>query len=211
MTREDYFNRWSEIHGGAKIAGIVKAWLTISYIVGSRLAFINANLLSSSALIFAALFLYWTPAPISILYLVLTLVIDGIDGTVAIIGEKTSKFGAVLDSVIDRIVESCWALGLYLIGAPWQIVFSAWLFAFLQEYLRARAAGLGESEIGLVTIAERPVRATLIFIALIAINLDVAPHDSIATFAALLWSAMQLIALLTLLRSLRSRLRQSQR
>lgn len=199
------------MHGGAKIVGIVKGWLAISYIIGSRLAFINVNLLSTSALAFAALYLYWIPSPISILYLVLTLVIDGIDGTVAIIGDKTSKFGAVLDSVIDRIVESCWALGLYLIGAPWQIVFSAWLFAFLQEYLRARAAGLGESAIGLVTIAERPVRATLIFIALIAINLDVAPRGSIATFAALLWSAMQLIALLTLLRSLRSRLRQSQR
>ena len=75
------------MHGGAKIVGIVKSWLAISYIIGSRLAFINVNLLSTSALAFAALYLYWIPSPISILYLVLTLVIDGIDGTVAIIGE----------------------------------------------------------------------------------------------------------------------------
>lgn len=209
MTRDQYLQRWSSIHGGAQITGIVKGWLHISYFIGARLKWINPNLLSSSALLFAALYLVWIPAPLSILFLVLTLAIDGLDGSVAIISNRTSKFGAVLDSVIDRIVESIWALGLYFMGAPWQIVFAAWLFAFVQEYLRARAAGLGESDIGVVTIAERPVRATLIFIALIASNLNVATSNESASIAAFAWSVMQLFALLTLLRSLRLRLRQS--
>jgi hypothetical protein len=31
ISKKDFYQRWSELHGNAKIAGIVHAWLAISY------------------------------------------------------------------------------------------------------------------------------------------------------------------------------------
>ena len=211
MKRVEFFEKWSELHGGAAIKGIVKWWLSISYAISRPLVFIPPSLVTSSALVFAALYLSWVPAPLSILFLVLTLLVDGIDGTVALLSGKVSKNGAILDAFIDRLVEAAWAYGLILMGAPWKLVAVGWLAAFVQEYMRARAAGLGQSEVGIVTIAERPVRATVIFIALVAIAVGIADQQVSATVAAAIWSVMQVIALVTLFLSLRSRLTQSQR
>ena len=33
MSREEFFSTWSGLHGNAKISGIVKAWLSISYLI----------------------------------------------------------------------------------------------------------------------------------------------------------------------------------
>ena len=206
MNREEFFNHWSGLHGGAEIKGIVKWWLSISFAISRRLAWISPTLITCSALVYAGLFLYWVPEPLAILFLVLTLAIDGIDGTVAILAGKVSKNGAILDAFIDRLVESAWAYGLFLMGAPWELVLTAWLAAFVQEYMRARAAGLGQSEVGIVTIAERPVRATLIFIALVANWVGIAEQSQIALVCAGVLAAMQVFAFATLFRSLRSRL-----
>ena len=210
MNREQFFIKWSDLHGGAEIKGIVKWWLSVSYSIARVLIRISPTLLTLLALPVALLFLYYLPSPLSILLLVLTLAIDGIDGTVAILAEKVSKSGAVLDAFVDRLVESAWAYGLFLLGAPWQLVLSAWLAAFVQEYMRARAGGLGVSEVGIVTIAERPVRATLLFIGLVATMVGIADQGRIATITSVIWVVMQVIAALTIFLSLRLRLRQSQ-
>ena len=143
----------------------------------------------------------------SIVLLTLTLALDGIDGTLAILRGKVSRFGAVLDAVIDRAVESLWIYGLFLLGAPWQILTLIWLVSFIQEYMRARAGGLGESGIGIVTVSERPVRASIIFIALVFYHLDLKLISQMATF----WAALQLASAIQLIISLRLRLQQSPR
>jgi len=73
--------------------------------------------------------------------------------------------------------------------------------------MRARAGGLGVQEIGVVTIAERPIRASVIFIVLVAraFSLD------IATIAVIIWAVAQSISALTVLNFLRPLLRQSPR
>ena len=98
------------------------------------------------------------------------------------------------DSVVDRLAEVFWVLALYKLGAPVLALFLVFSFALTQEYLRARAGGLGFVEIGVVTIAERPVRASLIFIVLIATNLNL----NLIRQIVYLWLAMQSIALLQL-------------
>ena len=128
---------------------------------------------------------------------------DGIDGSLAIVTRVTSKFGAFTDSFVDRLSEIFWALALYELGAPKALVFAALLTTYIQEYLRARSGGLGHNEIGIVTICERPVRASLIFIAIIGnlLSLQIAPVISA------IWLGMQLFALLQLTRSFYNRLR----
>jgi CDP-diacylglycerol--glycerol-3-phosphate 3-phosphatidyltransferase len=137
------------------------------------------------------------------LFLVLSLFFDGIDGSLAILQKKTSKFGAFTDSFVDRISEVFWALALYKLGAPAALVFVALLATYVQEYIRARSGGLGHNEVGIVTICERPVRASLIFIAIVAnlVGLD------LVTAISIIWVAMQFIALSQLTGSLYKRLR----
>src|SRR5688572_7356078 len=74
---------------------------------------------------------------------------DMLDGQVARLGNMSSKFGALYDSVLDRYSELVMFLGIcyYLIGHHY---FLSSLFAFIAligsmmvSYVRARAEGLG--------------------------------------------------------------------
>jgi phosphatidylglycerophosphate synthase len=113
-----------------------------------------------------------------------------VDGSLAIITGKSSKWGALLDSVVDRITEVFWALALYTLGVDSKILITVLILASAQEYLRARAGGVGLAQVGVVTVAERPVRASFIFIALIAFNLDLQVLNQI-TFV---WLILQVIS-----------------
>ena len=204
MDKNEFFATWSKLHGEAKIEGIVKTWLQISYSVVRPLAKLRVtpNLLTLAGLIFAIALWQFPNSWPAALFLVLSLFFDGIDGSLAIYSRVTSKFGAFTDSFVDRLSEVFWALALYKLGAPAILVFLALLATFVQEYLRARAGGLGHGEVGLVTICERPVRASLIFIAIIA---NLIGFEAAVVIAAI-WVAMQTIALTQLVLNLYKRL-----
>ncbi len=204
MDKNEFFVTWSKLHGEAKIEGIVKTWLQISYSVVGPLAKlrITPNLLTLAGLIFAIALWQFPNSWPAALFLVLSLFFDGIDGSLAIYSRVTSKFGAFTDSFVDRLSEVFWALALYKLGAPAILVFLALLATFVQEYLRARAGGLGHDEVGLVTICERPVRASLIFIAIVA---NLIGFEAAVVIAAI-WVAMQTIALSQLVLNLYKRL-----
>ena len=205
MDKNEFFTTWSNLHGGAKIEGIVKTWLQISYASAKFLSKLRVtpNLLTFAGLFFAIALWLFANSWVAALFLVLSLFFDGIDGSLAILQKKTSKFGAFTDSFVDRISEVFWALALYKLGAPASLVFVALLATFIQEYLRARAGGLGHEEVGIVTICERPVRASLIFIAIIANLVGL----GLITAISIIWVAMQFIALSQLTGSLYKRLR----
>jgi archaetidylinositol phosphate synthase len=197
VDKNEFFSTWSNLHGGAKIEGIVKTWLQISYASAKFLSKLRVtpNLLTFAGLFFAIALWQFANSWAAALFLVLSLFFDGIDGSLAILQKKTSKFGAFTDSFVDRISEVFWALALYKLGAPAALVFVALLATYVQEYIRARSGGLGHNEVGIVTICERPVRASLIFIAIVAnlVGLDLVAAISI------IWVAMQNFALLQLI------------
>jgi CDP-diacylglycerol--glycerol-3-phosphate 3-phosphatidyltransferase len=173
MNKADFLARWSALHGNAEIKGVVKAWLGISY--GSA-RFMSAlritpNLLTLFGVIFAIAMAVNPLSLWTIPLLVLSLYSDGIDGSVAIYQNRESQFGAILDSVADRISEALWFYVAYRIGAPAWLVLFTYVVATTQEYARARLGGLGVSDVGVVTPAERPVRASFVFIALVAYSI----------------------------------------
>ncbi len=97
---------------------------------------------------------------------------DMLDGAVARLTGKTSRFGAVLDSTFDRVSEGALLLGLLAYyadkGAFQEILLigAALLGSFMTSYVRARAEGVGlKCEVGLFT---RPERVILLAIGLIA-------------------------------------------
>jgi CDP-diacylglycerol--glycerol-3-phosphate 3-phosphatidyltransferase len=192
MNKADFFAKWSALHGNAEIKGIVKAWLNISY--GSA-RFMSAlrvtpNLLTLLGIVFAIAMAVNPLSLWTIPLLVLSLYADGIDGSVAIYQNRESQFGAILDSVADRISEALWFYVAYRIGAPAWIVLLTYVIASTQEYARARLGGLGISEVGVVTPAERPVRASFIFIALVAYAIDF----NLVTLAMAVLGALQVFS-----------------
>jgi CDP-diacylglycerol--glycerol-3-phosphate 3-phosphatidyltransferase len=96
---------------------------------------------------------------------------DALDGTLARISGKESRFGAFLDSTIDRFEEALVLLGLIIHYARseqvWQVplVFVAIVGSLMVSYTRARAEALGVAcKGGFMT---RPVRVGVLVVALI--------------------------------------------
>jgi len=89
---------------------------------------------------------------------------DLLDGALARFTKQTTKFGAILDSTVDRISEAAILCGLLIWyipqGASIEIVliFAVLIGSFLVSYIRARAEGLGwQCQVGLFTRAERVI------------------------------------------------------
>jgi len=198
MNKSEFFSTWSSLHGQARVSGIVKWWLNISYVIVRPLVKLRVtpNGLTVLGLVFGVLLYLNSKSLWALLFLILSLLSDGLDGSMAIVTQKFSKWGAMLDSVTDRATEVFWVLALYSIGVNINILIAAFLFSFVQEYLRARAGGVGVNEVGVVTSAERPVRAAFVFVVLVAYNLDLKILDSII----LIWLLLQLISLLKISR-----------
>ena len=198
MTKDEFFFAWSKLHGDAKVSGIVKGWLSISYPVSKVLAKIRVTptALTILGLVFGILLYMNSNAIWAPLILVISLICDGVDGSLAIITGQSSKWGALLDSVIDRFTEVFWALALYNLGVDSKFLLTVLILASTQEYLRARAGGVGLKQVGVVTISERPVRASFIFIALVAFNLNLEILNQIA----FVWLILQAISFFTVVR-----------
>ena len=97
---------------------------------------------------------------------------DMLDGQVARIGNMSSRFGALYDSVLDRYSELFMFLGIcyYLVAKHY---FLSSLFAFIAmidsmmvSYTRARSEGLGVQNKG--GLMQRPERVVLIGVSAIA-------------------------------------------
>ncbi|HYY90758.1 MAG TPA: CDP-alcohol phosphatidyltransferase family protein, partial [Candidatus Dormibacteraeota bacterium] len=90
---------------------------------------------------------------------------DAVDGAMARKYSKVSKFGGVLDSVLDRIAEISLYAGL-LAGALVQPWIGIWALsaALMVSYVRARVSAEGVTLKG-VGIAERPERLLILIVA----------------------------------------------
>jgi len=89
---------------------------------------------------------------------------DLLDGALARFANQATKFGAILDSTVDRISEAVIFCGLLIWYLPKEAtlgivaIFAALIGAFLVSYIRARAEGLGlECRVGLFTRTERVI------------------------------------------------------
>jgi len=204
MKREEFFASWSKLHLDAEIKGVVKGWLGISYVIARGLSAlrITPNVLTLLGVLTAAAALFYPVSSLGLIFLVLSLICDGVDGSVAIVSGKVSKFGATLDAIADRITEALWFFALYQWGIAPEFCLALFALALTQEYARARMASLGFHEIGVVTIAERPVRASAIaiFMVLELLNFSFAP------VAIYIFTAMATFSVYQLMRAARRHL-----
>jgi len=147
-----------------------KRLLSSSYDLISRLAYlfiklkISPNAISLTALVagMGAGLLFFLEKPLSAgLVIILCGIFDIIDGKVAASTKRTSLFGAIFDSTLDRYSEFFIYIGLAAYfrnhWALW-VAILAFLGSAMVSYTRARAEGLGiECKIGIMQRAERLV------------------------------------------------------
>ena len=136
---------------------------------------LNANALSILALIVsvAAAVLYSrSDAILGALVLILSVFLDMLDGAVARATQTASKFGAVLDHVLDRYVEYFVVIGIVAGGfTDWFWGLFALIGMLMASYSRAAAESVGGLSSCTVGIAERQEKLLLILAGSILVGL----------------------------------------
>ncbi len=189
--REAYFAGWSVLHGRYDPRGSVwtRTWLSVTYRCArplARLGFAPDVLTLWGAAIaglvvaLAGLGGRWPLAAIAVV--VVSGLVDNLDGAVAVLTDRASRFGSVLDSLVDRVSDGLYLLALYLLSAPGTLCVAAGALVVAQEYVRARAAAVGLAEVGVVTVWERPTRVIVTAFTLLAAGLYL-DHATVAATA----------------------------
>ncbi|NHC45594.1 CDP-alcohol phosphatidyltransferase family protein [Motilibacter sp. K478] len=215
-TRAGYLERWSALHGGYDPgrSRLVRGWLSLTYLLARPLALArvppDAVTLGGAAIglgvpLGASVGGHW-PALAAVVVL-LVAVVDGLDGAVAVLTDRATRWGHVLDSVADRLTDCAFLLSLGLLGAPWPLAVAAALLTYTSEYLRARAAAGGMADIGVVTVWERPSRVAVTAVGCLAAGLDPSRADEWATLLAAAGTGLAVVGLAQLAVVARRRLR----
>lgn len=171
--RAGYFERWGVLHGGVdpRTSALVRIWLTLTYAVAVPFARrrVPPDALTLLGLMFSLLVvpLAWVGGRWPLLAVVVVVVsglADSLDGAVAVLTDRATRWGSVLDSVADRCSDIAYVVALLALGGfadRGPVIASAGAAAtlvLLQEYARARAAASGMDDVGVVTVSERPTR-----------------------------------------------------
>ncbi|MGB6069240.1 MAG: CDP-alcohol phosphatidyltransferase family protein [Rhodococcus sp. (in: high G+C Gram-positive bacteria)] len=166
-TREEYLSTWSTLHNGIdpSSSALVSGWLRVVYSLSAPLvrASVSAHTVTLTAVVVAgaavALSRPGTSAPlISAVLIVISGLLDGIDGGVAMIGRSQSQWGYLLDTVADRCSDLLLLASGLALGAPMPLVVAVGVVTLLHEMARARAVGSGIEDVGFLTVWERPSR-----------------------------------------------------
>jgi phosphatidylglycerophosphate synthase len=213
--REDHLRAWADLHGGYDPTGtaFTGRWLGAVYSVAAPLARrgVAPDILTGWGLLVAlAVPVLALPGGrwplLAIAPLIVAGLLDGLDGAVAVLAGRTSRFGAVLDSVADRISDAALVAALWPLGAPGWLCASGAALAWLPEYARARAGAVGLHDIAVLTVFERPTRFVLTAFLLLGCGVLAARAGAVATVGAAAWGVLGAVALAQLLIVARHRL-----
>ncbi|MCW2608625.1 MAG: CDP-diacylglycerol--glycerol-3-phosphate 3-phosphatidyltransferase [Frankiales bacterium] len=214
--KDGYFDRWQELHGGydPRTATVwVRLWLTLVFRIGRPLARrgVQPDVVTlSSVWIALAVFVpaaeggHW---PILAGWvLVASGLFDTLDGCVAVLERRTTKWGYVLDSLVDRVNDVVYLVAVVSVGAPPELAVVCGVGFFLMEYARARAGNAGGDEVGRVTVGERPMRVIFLSASIHFGGVFVAHADTVATVGLSVMTAFTAVGLVQLLVALRRQL-----
>jgi archaetidylinositol phosphate synthase len=160
---------WSQGHHGIDPEAVpfVRGWLRVVDVACRPLVALRvppdavtaAGLLFSLAVpvLAAAGLLGWAVAAVLV-----SVLLDGLDGAVALRTDRVSSYGRALDSACDRVSELAWWVALVLgAGVPWWAAAVLAVLTLAPEGWRARTGRLGA-----LTVWERPTRTILVVVGL---------------------------------------------
>lgn len=206
--RDGYFARWQELHGGydpRTRSAWLRGWLTVVHALGRPLARrgVQPDVITVWSVWLAGLVVvladlggrWWIAAG---LLVVVSGLLDNLDGCVAVLSDRVTRWGYVLDSVVDRVSDSGYLLAAVLAGCPVWLAVAAGFACFLLEYLRARAGNAGGDEVGLITMAERPTRVLVLAPTLLLCGLLPGAADVVSVVGPAVLLAVTAVALVQL-------------
>ena len=214
--RSGYFDRWSALHGGYDPRGSVwaRGWLGLVHRAAVPLARrgVAPDVLTLWGVV-VALGVVALAEPgarwplLAVLVLVASGLLDSLDGGVAVLTGRATPFGAVADSLVDRVSDGLYLVALWRLGAPGPLVVAGGALMVLQEYARARATAGGMDDVGVVTVWERPTRVVVTALALASAGLLPGLATPVAAVGAAAWVGLGTVGLTQLLVVVRRRLR----
>lgn len=172
---DTYLDRWSAVHEGydPRPTRLLRGWLTVMHAAARPLA--SAGVLPDVltawnvvlAVVVVALAGAGSVAAVAAGLLVVAAGVgDGLDGAVAVLNDRATAWGYVLDSMADRVTDVLFLLATWVVGAPTWLVVATGVAVFLLEYLRARAGNAGADPAVAITVGERPSRVICCAIAI---------------------------------------------
>lgn len=215
LGRDAYFEKWAELHGGydPRSSRLTAMWLSLAYAVARPLAALRVppDLVTGVGALLSALAVYlaWLQGSWVVVAAVVVAVSglsDSLDGAVAVMTGRTTRWGYVLDSFVDRVCDCLYLVALWLVGAPaWVCVLGGFVMG-MHEYTRARAGNAGMGDIGVVTVAERPTRVIVTAVFLLGAGVHDHAAETWATAGAAVWVTVGAAGLVQLLVVVRRRL-----
>ncbi|HEX6886890.1 MAG TPA: CDP-alcohol phosphatidyltransferase family protein [Candidatus Nanopelagicales bacterium] len=175
MDQATYLERWSALHGGTAPAGVVGGWLRIVHATATPFVRLRVppDVVTLLGLLVAALAPWLAGQGRAGLVaaagvIVASGLVDSLDGAVAVMTDRVTRWGAVLDAVVDRVSDAVIVGALWVAGAPPALCVAGVAVGWLHEYLRARAGAAGMAGVGRITVAERPTRIIVVVMSLLA-------------------------------------------
>ncbi len=139
-----------------KLAAIVNTVAKPFIVIG-----VPPNVLTASSmmilLIGAFFFAFTTDILLYLVFITVSSILDALDGAVARAMGKASRFGAFLDSTVDRVNDAILILSLGFLRLNQLYILVFLVASFLVSYIRARAESLGVGLAG-IGLIERPER-----------------------------------------------------
>ncbi len=214
--KDGYFDRWSVLHGGydpRSGSRWLRGWLTMVYVIARPLArrgvqpdvlTISSIWLAGAVFVPAAAGGRW--AMLAGWVLVASGLFDTLDGCVAVLEDRTTRWGYVLDSAVDRINDAIYLAAVVSVGAPIELAIVCGFLFFFLEYVRARAGNAGGDEVGKVTLGERPNRVIFLSASIHFGGVFLGSRELVATTGMALITVLTLIAVGQLLVAVRRQL-----
>ncbi|RLF60779.1 MAG: CDP-alcohol phosphatidyltransferase family protein [Thermoplasmata archaeon] len=136
---------------------------------------VNPNAITLIGLLwsfFTVLAFYIENLRLALLFLLLTSFCDALDGMVARLSDRVTKFGGYLDSVLDRYSDGMIFLGIMVyLREKYLLIFLAMMGSFMVSYTRAKAeTWIDKCDVG---VAERGERLLILIIATILANFGI--------------------------------------
>lgn len=213
---DGYLARWRELHGGYDPATNVwvRGWLRLAYAVAGPFARrgVHPHALTAATVWLALIALATALAGgrwplLGVVAVVASGLGDAVDGAVATLTDRASRWGFVLDSVTDRVSDVLYVAVLLALGAPLELAAPTAVGIIGLEYVRARADLAGAGAVGTVTVGERASRVICAGVGLLAAGAVPAYAALMATISLGVLAAATVVGLGQLLVAVRRQLR----
>jgi CDP-diacylglycerol--glycerol-3-phosphate 3-phosphatidyltransferase len=215
LDRPAFLRRWSALHDGIDPDGVpfVRGWLSVVYVAARPFAAarVPPSVVTLTGLVVAGAvpLVTWAGDEWALAAAVLVLVsalFDSLDGAVAVMTDRVTPWGAVLDAVCDRLADAAYGVALWVLGAPAWLVLVCIGLSSLTEYARARGQALLAAPLDVVTVGERPTRIIVTFVTLLAAGIVSSRAGDLALIGGVVGSVTAAVGLTQLMFAVRRRL-----